>query len=229
MRCPTCRKEFHAQPDRRQAYFLVNEEDPEDDSGAAFGVAIQLCPSCHNMVVIYQEGEAVESGGEAKIMTIKSERVIFPETDSGRELPSEVPNKYRSEFEEASVAYEYSAKASAALSRRLLQKVLREELGIRKKDLSLEIDDFIESSGAPSYLTGAVDAIRTVGNFAAHPLKSKSTGEIVEVEEGEAEWLLEVLESLFDFVFVQPARLKQRKEGLNQKLRDLGKPELKGT
>ncbi len=69
--------------------------------------------------------------------------------------------------------------------------MLREELGIRKKDLSLEIDDFIESSGAPSYLTGAVDAIRTVGNFAAHPLKSKSTGEIVEVEEGEAEWLSE--------------------------------------
>jgi hypothetical protein len=33
-----------------------------------------------------------------------------------------------------------------------------------------------------------LDAIRTIGNFAAHPIKSTSSGEIVDVEPGEAEW-----------------------------------------
>ena len=198
MKCPTCRKEFHPQPDRRQAYFFASDDD-ESDLG--FGVAVQLCPSCHNLVIIYQEGRAVQGTGDVRLIEISTEYIVYPETTT-RELPKEVPSAYREEFEEATLAYEYSPKASAALSRRLLQKVLREELNIKKKDLSLEIDEFIESSGAPAYLAGAIDAVRNVGNFAAHPLKYKNTGEIVDVEEGEAEWLLEVLESLFDFAFV---------------------------
>ena len=124
---------------------------------------------------------------------------------------------------------DYSPKASAALSRRLLQRVLREQLAIKRRDLSLEIDAFIETSGAPTYLTNAMDAVRTVGNFAAHPLKNTNTGEIVDVEEGEAQWLLDVLSSLFDFVFVQPKRLAARREALNKKLAAAGKPALKGA
>ena len=77
-------------------------------------------------------------------------------------------------------------------------------------------------------MTDAVDAIRNVGNFAAHPLKDTNTGQIVDVEPGEAEWLLEVLEALFDFTFVQPKRLDERKKKLNEKLQALGKPPMKG-
>jgi hypothetical protein len=46
-------------------------------------------------------------------------------------------------------------------------------------------------------LASAVDAVRNVGNFAAHPIKSKSTGDVLDVEPGEAEWLLDALERLF--------------------------------
>jgi hypothetical protein len=38
------------------------------------------------------------------------------------------------------------------------------------------------------------------------------------VEPGEAEWTLDVLEILFDFYFVQPARLKAKRDALNKKL-----------
>ena len=79
----------------------------------------------------------------------------------------------------------------------------------------------------PSHLTESIDAIRNIGNFAAHPQKNTSTGEIVEVEFGEAEWILDVLESLFDFYFVQPAILKAKKDALNKKLADVGKPPMK--
>ena len=57
-------------------------------------------------------------------------------------------------------------------------------------------------------------------------MKSTVTGAIVDVEEGEAEWNLDVLESLFDFYFVQPALTAKRKAVLNQKLKEAGKPEI---
>jgi hypothetical protein len=43
---------------------------------------------------------------------------------------------------------------------------------------------------------------------------------------GGGEWDLDVLDSLFDFYFVQPALSAKRKAELNKKLKDAGKPEL---
>ncbi len=85
----------------------------------------------------------------------------------------------------------------------------------------------LASKALPSDLAEDVDAIRNVGNFAAHPLKSTNTGLILDVEPGEAEWLLNVLEGLFDFYFVRPARRAEKIAALNQKLADAGKPPMK--
>ena len=52
---------------------------------------------------------------------------------------------------------------------------------------------------------------------------------MIEVEPGEAEWLLETLEGLFDFYFVQPAKLEKKRDALNKKLGAAGKPPLKGV
>jgi hypothetical protein len=224
MRCPECRTDFHVQPDEVQNYWVA-DDDP--DTRDAFGVAIQLCPSCSQMLVIYRLGTGMKAGsGPLMLAEIREQRVVYP-SETNDQVADEIPDDYKRDLAEVRIALDYSPKASAALSRRLLQRVLRERLNIRRKDLSLEIQAFVDSSGAPSYLTGAVDAIRQVGNFAAHPLKYTNSSEIVDVEEGEAEWLSEVLDSLFDFVFVQPSKLEARRAALNEKLRDLGKPELR--
>ena len=68
-----------------------------------------------------------------------------------------------------------------------------------------------------------------VAHFAVHPVKSKHTGEVIEVEPGEAEWTLDTLEGLFDFYFVQPAKLEKKRDALNKKLEAAGKPPLKGV
>ena len=57
-------------------------------------------------------------------------------------------------------------------------------------------------------------------------MKSTNTGAIVDVETGEAEWNLDVVDLLFDFYFVQPAISAKRKQELNKKLKEAGKPEL---
>ncbi len=123
---------------------------------------------------------------------------------------------------------EVSAKASAALSRRLLQRIMEDELKIKGSSLADEIEAFVSRAGVPSHLSTAVDAVRNIGNLAAHPVKNTRTGEVVEVEPGEAEWLVDVLESLFDFVFIQPKRLAARRTALNAKLAVAGKPPMKG-
>lgn len=76
-------------------------------------------------------------------------------------------------------------------------------------------------------MTDAVDAVRNIGNIAAHPTKNKNTGEIVPVEHGEAEWLIEVIEALFDFTFIQLIKLERRRKELDIKLKEVGKPEMK--
>ena len=90
-----------------------------------------------------------------------------------------------------------------------------------------EIQQVLDSKQLPGHLAEDLDAIRNIGNFAAHPIKSTHTGEIVEVEPQEAEWLLNLLEGLFDFYFVQPARAKAKREALNAKLQAAGRPPMK--
>src|SRR5436853_535381 len=87
-----------------------------------------------------------------------------------------------------------------------------------EQSLGDEIQQVIDSAKVPSHISESLDAIRNIGNFAAHPIKSKASGEIIDVEPGEAEWNLDVLEALFDFYFVQPELLRKKREALNKKL-----------
>jgi hypothetical protein len=151
---------------------------------------------------------------------------IYPRTLARPACPAEVPDPIREDYDEAVLILDDSAKASAALSRRCLQTLLREVAGVKKGDLAAEIDEIIKRGTLPSTLSGNLDALRVIGNFAAHPQKSKVTGEILPVEPHEAIWNLEVLEGLFEILCVAPARNQARRNELNKKLSAAGKPEL---
>jgi len=146
---------------------------------------------------------------------------------AARPVSADVPEPYSTDFKEASLVLADSAKASAAVSRRCVQHILREKAGVKKSDLAKEIEEVLASGKLPQHLADAIDGIRNIGNFAAHPLKSTNTGEVMDVEPGEAEWLLETLEGLFDFYFVQPAALKKKRDALDAKLKEAGKPPMK--
>ncbi len=141
--------------------------------------------------------------------------------------PPEVPKALADDYNEACLVLADSAKASAARSRRCLQIILRDHAKVKAQDLSKEIDEVLASKQLPTYVAEHIDAVRHVGNFAAHPIKSSNTGAIVEVEPGEAEWLLDVLLQLFDHFFVGPTQAKKKRDALNAKLADAKKPPLK--
>jgi Domain of unknown function (DUF4145) len=157
----------------------------------------------------------------------RTSSLVRPKVAGRPPIPSDVSEKYAEDYRHACLVLADSAKASAALSRRCLQLLLRDEANVVHQDLYKEIQELLDRQTLPSHIAESLDAVRVVGNFAAHPVKSQSTGEIVAVETGEAEWNLDVIEALFDFYFVAPARTKARKDALNKKLSDAGKPLLK--
>jgi hypothetical protein len=219
MQCPHCLQNFH----ERYSHNLIGQ-----DKNGSWLVRHTECPACNQLVMFlmntYQDGRA---GG---ISRTRSDSLFYPKGSSRPPVPVEVEvaNKVLADdYKEACIVLTDSLKASAALSRRCLQILLRTVAKVKHGNLSDEIQQVIDSNSLPSYLQENIDAVRNIGNFAAHPIKSKSSGEIVDVEPGEAEWNLDVLESLFDFYYVQPAVLKKKRDALNQKLRDAAKPEMK--
>ena len=166
------------------------------------------------------------SGGW-NVAQLDSKIIVYPKASNRGPVPTAVPKEFADDYVEACLVLADSLKASAALSRRCLQHILREKAGVRRGDLASEIQQVIDSKNLPSHLSESIDAIRNIGNFAAHPIKSTSSGEVVEVEAGEAEWNLDVVEALFDFYFVQPDLLQKKRDALNAKLKDAGKPPMK--
>lgn len=170
--------------------------------------SITLCEHCHKNTIWNKS------------------QMIFPfQTNRDFDL-THVPKVLAEDYIEACIVLHFSPKASAALSRRCLQTLLRDQ-GFKDTSLDKEIQNAINSKALPSHIIENIDAIRNIGNFAAHPQKDTNSGEILPVEEGEAEWNLEVLENLFDFYYVQPEKAKQRKAEFNKKLTAAGKPNLK--
>ena len=83
-----------------------------------------------------------------------------------RPAPStDVPKEYRNDFIEASIVLADSPKASAALSRRCLQTLLRNKIQVKLGHLYDEIQEILNKGVLPSHISESLDAVRHIGNF----------------------------------------------------------------
>jgi hypothetical protein len=218
MKCPHCDVGVHETLTERHVFGTYDGRFNDD-----WYVLHQQCSECSEPIIFLECRKIFTPSGT----TVDRKRIlVFPKAALQRPVPAQVPNPYRQDFIEACEVLSLSPKASSALSRRNLQAIIHDKAGVKERDLNAEIQVLIDSGKVPTHISEGLHAVRQIGNFAAHPIKSTSTGEIVDVESGEAEWNLDVLELLFDFYFVQPAIAAKRKAELNQKLKDAGKPPL---
>lgn len=194
----------------------IADGNAQDEDGV-FSLCSSVCPSCSRAVVC-----RINLALDGHNYVRKEQYLLWPRSKPPRFVSKAVPEHIAADYNEASLVLSLSPKASAALSRRCLQAVLRKAGGANQRDLMKQIEAVM--STLPTYVAQNVDAIRNIGNFAAHPSKDTSTGEIVEVEMGEAEWNLDVLDELFDFYYVQPAIAQVKRDELNAKLVAAGKP-----
>ena len=215
MKCPHCRVEFH---DNRR---LV---DVAQDADGPRALARRRCSGCNREIIYLDHIELVGTPNSVVDSTL-----LWPKKSTRPPAPSEVPALYAEDYNEAALVLADSPKASAALSRRCLQNILREKAGVKHSSLANEIQEALDKNLLPPYLADDVDAIRHIGNFAAHPIKSQTTGAVLPVEPGEAEWNLDVIEALFNFYFVAQAKALARRAALNRKLQDAGKGPMKSS
>ena len=224
MQCPHCQTAFHPQ-------MVITELGPVgriDGKSCHWTVVRCVCPECGKPVLFLEEKRETPMDNPIRVTVARFGKMsmIFPRGAGRPPAPPEVPAPIASDYNEACLVLGDSPKASAALSRRCLQHLLRECGVSSKRDLSQAIDDAL-AAPLPAHISDNLDAIRNIGNFSAHPQKSTNSGEILDVEPHEAEWNLDVLESLFDFYYVQPAKNAAKRDALNGKLAEAGKPPLK--
>lgn len=138
---------------------------------------------------------------------------------SERPQPGFIPEALRADYSEACRIRDLSPKASATLSRRCLQGMIRDFCGIAKsrlideiKELRKQLDDHTAAKGVTHESVDAIDAVRSVGNIGAH--MEKDVNLIIDIEPGEAQMLIELIEMLFDEWYVE----RQRRD---QKLKDI--------
>lgn len=106
--------------------------------------------------------------------------------------PKVIPKVIIDDYNEACLIRDLSPKASATLSRRCLQGIIRDFWGISKGRL---IDEINELQGKTDPATwDAIDAVRSIGNIGAH--MEKDINVIVEVEPEEAGLLIGLIEIL---------------------------------
>jgi len=184
--------------------------DQNEANSGGYNVISGFCPDCDNFIVIVEHGKKFEeSQNDEEAYEIDSSETVYPKFIAGRILEEGIPERYVHEFREAEQVLEVSPKASATLSRYLLQMVLHEELSIKKKNLEEELNELERQQIVSTKLVKMLQVFRKVANFGAHPKKSTNSNEILEVAKGEAEIMLDLLEELFDCVFVKPKQQEQ--------------------
>ena len=216
MKCPHCHVAFHWKPEPRALC---------RDKIASWYLMHTTCPMCERLIVkLLAHNVAVEGASGIPDQEI----VVFPRRSNSRPpCPPEVPESIAKRYNQACLILQDSPEAGAALARRCLQQILREEANVKAGNLADEIAQVLTGGKLPATIAESIEAIRHYGNFAAHPTESVVTGEIIDVEDGEAEAVLITLEALFDVYYVSPAKAKASRAKLNAKLREAGKKELR--
>ena len=127
-------------------------------------------------------------------------------------FPSYVPKPIIDDYNEACLIMDLSPKASATLSRRCLQGIIRDFFGIQKSRLIDEINE-LKGKVQPE-VWEAIESVRTIGNIGAH--MEKDINVIVDIDHNEAELLIGLIELLMREWYIAREERKKRLEDIKK-------------
>ena len=111
-----------------------------------------------------------------------------------KKFPNYIPQAIRDDYEEAHAIVSLSPKASATLSRRCIQGMIRDFWNIDESNLSRSISQLEGKIPAPQWRV--IDGVRRIGNIGAQ--MEKDVNHIVDIEPEEAKKLLKLIEHLLE-------------------------------
>lgn len=142
------------------------------------------CPSCNQYSIHV-------SGTGTKVSDINMN--IRP-ISMAKQFPNYIPQAIRDDYEEACAIVSLSPKASATLSRRCLQGMIRDFHGIDDNNLAKAIGKLEGLIPAPQWKV--IDGVRRIGNIGAH--MEKDINLIVDIDPSEADKLIKLIEHLLE-------------------------------
>ena len=214
MRCPHCDVAFHEDENTWDDQLV---EAPKAGGDGYWACGMITCPECTGVIVCLGTSEL--AGGNSQDF-----HIIYPSSPPPK-VSGDVPEALRVDYIEAHSVLLISAKASSALSRRVLQSILNDQ-GYNRRNLYDQIQEVLaenhQDKVLPSGLRSLIQAVHRFGNFSAHPITDSTGLQIIDVEPEEAEWCLEIIDALFDHYYVGPALNAKRLSDLDQKLQQAG-------
>jgi hypothetical protein len=160
--------------------------------------SVIVCPNpkCRKFtltLMMLEHDRLVYTGGvsfKVSHKVLQSWKIIPP--SSAKVFPDYVPQPVRDDYVEACMTRDLSPKASATLSRRCLQGMIRDYWHISKPRLVDEIEAIKDKVDPDTW--AAIDAVRKIGNIGAH--MEKDINIIVDVDPEEAQLLIGLIEIL---------------------------------
>ncbi len=152
-----------------------------------------ICPNskCKKFTLSASLERAQEERGEWKSKGQIHFWSLLPRSKA-QTFPAYVPKAVIEDYDEACLIKDLSPKASATLSRRCLQGIIRDFWQVKPGRLVDEIEAIKTKLDPQTW--GAIEAVRKVGNIGAH--MEKDINLIVDVEPQEAELLIGLIEVL---------------------------------
>lgn len=170
----------------RPSFSLSHEEDyrivNDIFHDSTVNINFYQCPSCMKTTI-----KLVGIGKQVNGITSN-----FYPNSMAKQFPEYIPKQIRNDYEESCAIVKLSPKASATLSRRCLQGMIRDFWDVHKKNLYDEISEL--NGKIPPDLWSALDGLRQLGNIGAH--MEKDTNVIVDIDPDEAESLIALIELL---------------------------------
>jgi len=167
-------------------------------------------PECREVTfsVLLYAMEYNKTLGRWKTAKLKKQWNLIPQSQA-KVFPGYIPEAIRADYSEACAIKDLSSKASATISRRCLQGMIRDFWGVKKPKLINEIEAIKDRVDPLTWQ--AIDSVREVGNIGAH--MEKDINLIIDVEPEEASLLINLIETLMKEWYInRHERQKQLQE-----------------
>lgn len=190
--CPFCDKgSIVTEENSYQASVWFNKDNAHGHRVIFVSFIVCPNPKCREFTLAQTMFEYRKEGTNTTMGKRLNSWSLIP-ASSAKAFPNYVPKPILDDYVEACAIVDLSPKASATLSRRCLQGMIRDFWNIQKDRL---IDEIVELKNRVDALTwSAIDAVRSVGNIGAH--MEKDINVIVDVDPDEAAKLIGLIELL---------------------------------
>jgi len=207
--CPYCERPvtIRESTDVESASIRLNDDNVE---GMRFLISkFVICPNpdCKKFTLIIELYDAYVAGGSFYRKNLLNTWQLVPNSKS-KTFPDYIPKAVLQDYVEACLIKDDSPKASATLSRRCLQGIIRDfwQGKVKPGKLAKEIEQLKEVIDTTVWQ--AIDAVRSIGNIGAH--MEEDVNLIVDIEPQEAELLINLIETLLkDWYIAQHDRQAQ--------------------